>query len=235
MFVYSKGSIPDRYTCSSCGAHGVKLWRGRRVAYGGIICYSCISDKSYPYYHMAHIGDRLFAAIPSKDEKFFWGDSEVPGSAMAWWRKLPLVNGCTNESVDNERNAKECRELDSFAMISDYSKECSESAEGRVSRIERFALLSDMINSLTHNESLAIIMRFGLDGKGSRTFDEISKSCNRTTQGLVSVSRASQIFDKAIVKLKRAYNNEVGQGEFKRLTVQLFHNYANPCILSKHV
>jgi hypothetical protein len=96
----------ERYRCSFCDAHGVKLWRaihddsrawcakcgtaqaglpddigqdGRRAGEYGT------SDQIYS----SDRGANLLPFVPSEDGSWTWGYSSVPDAGVRWWRALP--------------------------------------------------------------------------------------------------------------------------------------------------
>lgn len=105
-FSYEEGA-PAGYTCGSCGAHGVKLWREYQtfVDYQHLYCAKCAVAKdgrggevdehgkwcapdAKSQFKTDQIGWRV-PAVPTVDGKTFWGYTSVPRDGVAWWKRLP--------------------------------------------------------------------------------------------------------------------------------------------------
>lgn len=84
------------YTCSKCGAKGVKLWRDYNILldHQELTCYACTPGKDDPDdirgpgVHTS-IGWKV-AAIPTPGNTSFWGYTSAPEEGVAWWKALPL-------------------------------------------------------------------------------------------------------------------------------------------------
>jgi len=80
------------YTCSGCGAHGVKLWREYNTFLENqtLTCFACTPAPRDGMKKVASsaIGWRV-AAVPTEDNSSFWGYTSVPDEAVAWWQALP--------------------------------------------------------------------------------------------------------------------------------------------------
>ncbi len=100
------GGAPTRYRCTSCGVHGVKLWREYQTIarVTTLECATCAiksqkktgtvdenalwDDPTMPGRKTDQIGWRI-PAVPTEDGSTFWGYSSVPGAAVVWWKRLP--------------------------------------------------------------------------------------------------------------------------------------------------
>lgn len=79
------------YTCSSCGAAHVKLWRDYNCFLDNqsLTCKACTERKAgKPLLAGDQIGWHV-PAVPTPDGSTFWGYSSVPEAAVQWWRALP--------------------------------------------------------------------------------------------------------------------------------------------------
>jgi hypothetical protein len=97
---YSTTAVPDDYRCADCGAHGVKLWRDGMFTIT-LRCAACACRKAgqpcnvdaegmspYGRHRTDQIGNQL-CAVPTPDNKSFWGYSSVPDDGVSWWKRLP--------------------------------------------------------------------------------------------------------------------------------------------------
>lgn len=105
---YDSTTVPKRYRCTSCGAHGCKLWREYSTFANHITleCGACAlrSQKKegpldengrrrcdiIPRQMTDQIGWRV-PAVPTEEGDTFWGYSSVPERGVAWWRRLPTT------------------------------------------------------------------------------------------------------------------------------------------------
>ena len=99
---YTSTAPPPGYRCTTCGAHGCKLWRGSNGAPEGLWCCDCagksqgldvstIDDAGRRMTEDGRtdqIGWRL-PAVPDEDGCHFWGYTSVPDAGCVWWRRLP--------------------------------------------------------------------------------------------------------------------------------------------------
>ena len=100
---YSAATPPD-YTCSRCGAHGVKLWRQYNTfaSHIELMCGECALADQHENGPIDDDGTRAFVgvrridqigwmvpAIPTAEGDTYWGYSSVPTAGREWWRRLP--------------------------------------------------------------------------------------------------------------------------------------------------
>jgi hypothetical protein len=83
----------DGYTCSDCGAVGVRLWRESHtwLEYLTLRCKTCASASQGG---KPERGDQIghhVPAVPTPDGSTFWSYGSVPLAAGSWWRALPLA------------------------------------------------------------------------------------------------------------------------------------------------
>lgn len=106
-FKYWQGA-PSGYVCSSCGAHGVKLWREHSVCLERVTlaCFDCAcaeqvaSGRDVPTDldgggRMSNVdfprSDQFWGrvpATPTEDGETFWGYTSVPDDGVKWWKRL---------------------------------------------------------------------------------------------------------------------------------------------------
>lgn len=110
---YASGIAPKSYTCGTCGAHGVKLWRDYNtfLEAQSLYCARCGHDR-YPDDDIPPVSEWdqrtgrhqclsipgmttdqikfLVPAVPTKDNDTFWGYTSVPDDGCKWWDSLPL-------------------------------------------------------------------------------------------------------------------------------------------------
>ena len=103
---YAEKSAPAWYSCSICGAAGVKLWREYNtfLNHQRLLCAACgVKDQKKNYdvdgdgkhtdpeygYRSDQIG-WLVPAVPTEDGGTFWGYTSVPMMGCDWWRGLPV-------------------------------------------------------------------------------------------------------------------------------------------------
>jgi hypothetical protein len=80
------------YTCGSCSASGVRLWRDYQTFLDAqsLLCRTCcerVAGKPKPD-DSDSIGWHV-PAVPTADGSTFWGYSSVPEAACRWWCALP--------------------------------------------------------------------------------------------------------------------------------------------------
>jgi len=106
------------YKCSTCGAEGVKLWRGYNtmVSHQQFFCVRCVckedqcvtrlTDHTLVNADGRHKGefgwtDQINGFVPcvtSADGEEIWGYTSVPQDRVEWWRALPnVVSGDSGE------------------------------------------------------------------------------------------------------------------------------------------
>lgn len=98
MLDYSKIEVPENYACKVCGAHGVRLYREYNTFsdYITLRCTHCSLEnqkKSEPDSESGHTIGWLVAAVPTEDNKTFWGFTSLPQPGVEWWNKLPTAIG----------------------------------------------------------------------------------------------------------------------------------------------
>lgn len=102
---YASGIAPSKYRCSTCDAHGVKLWREYQTFANNttLECAACVlrsQKKKGPVDRDGRIPDELsgdktdaigwrIPAVPTEEGDTYWGYSSVPKAGCDWWRKLP--------------------------------------------------------------------------------------------------------------------------------------------------
>ena len=98
------------YTCTKCGATGVKLWREYQTCQTQLFCAPCAlvdqkkegpvdSTGKIPSYfvlgqerHYHGLTDQigwLVPSVPVPQGDGFWGYTSVPDEGCRWWRELP--------------------------------------------------------------------------------------------------------------------------------------------------
>jgi hypothetical protein len=101
-------AVLSRYTCGTCGAAGVKLWRDVHdasrgwcapcgCAHAGVVgmvdgdglIESEISGRTDQLYS-SKTGHNLLPWVPDADGTT-WGYTSVPAVGVAWWRSLPTA------------------------------------------------------------------------------------------------------------------------------------------------
>ncbi len=102
---YLKSASLAKYFCQDCGANNVKLWRGYSSSLVNLLCAPCaaknqnekIEDIDALGKRTNGMGDKsdqigwYVPAVPTEDEKTYWGYSAVPGPAISWWQNLPTL------------------------------------------------------------------------------------------------------------------------------------------------
>lgn len=94
--------IPDNYTCSNCGKHGIKLWRVYQSFTPHLLCASCAATeekcdistmgKDGRFLRDGYPTDQIrwyVPAVPSNNDGAYWGYTSVPDEGVTWWRNLP--------------------------------------------------------------------------------------------------------------------------------------------------
>lgn len=92
---YSSKNVPDKYRCSRCGRHGVRLWRDYMCIPPDLFCYKCIlADPSDWEKDMsvvtARVEGALVLAIPDEEGVGYWGYTSCPSGGVDWWYGLPI-------------------------------------------------------------------------------------------------------------------------------------------------
>lgn len=117
---YENLEIPATYVCSRCRKPGLKLWRQYNTFTDSLqlTCWRCadpeavvdeegriknMAETVWPPTSSKHWSDQLtdrigksgslVPAVPTEDEKSFWGYTSVPSRGCAWWRALPSSIG----------------------------------------------------------------------------------------------------------------------------------------------
>jgi len=112
---YLEGARLAKYCCYECGATNCKLWREWQTSPPKLLCARCAAKDqkksirgidqegtiaSRPLGHMTkgmiyertdQIG-RFVPALPTENEKDYWGYSAAPTLAIKWWRELPTLS-----------------------------------------------------------------------------------------------------------------------------------------------
>lgn len=109
---YTSPTPPAGYRCSTCGVHGVKLWREyqtflshQTLSCGACACraagddYQAVEDPDRPGHVRCGRTGRLYGdqigwrvpAVPTADGETYWGYSSVPDEGCRWWYALPLT------------------------------------------------------------------------------------------------------------------------------------------------
>lgn len=97
---------PISYTCETCGAAGVKLWRDYQtfVDNSDLLCAVCAGQREGDdvleidadgyrpgaYGRTDQIGSMVPAVITIEGDTF-WGYTSVPPDRVSWWRALPSI------------------------------------------------------------------------------------------------------------------------------------------------
>lgn len=89
---YRSKKVPYDYRCSSCGVTGRRLWRlYNDMAGGELRCLECAEIHQHRRADLEssdRIGEYV-PAVPSEDNRTWWGYSSVPKRAVSWWKRLP--------------------------------------------------------------------------------------------------------------------------------------------------
>lgn len=105
---YEPGAkIPKGYRCTTCGVHGVKLWREYQTCADQteLVCCVCagksqnedVSNINPEGEILTKHGDRTDSigwrvpAIPTEEGDTFWGYTTVPRAGVLWWKSLPTT------------------------------------------------------------------------------------------------------------------------------------------------
>ena len=105
-FSYVKNEIPQDYSCSNCGKHGIKLWRQYQTFACNIDLLCCDYDarnqkKKCKFSEDGKHFDKevemsidqigwLVPAVSTEENDTFWGYTSVPQDGVNWWKSLPL-------------------------------------------------------------------------------------------------------------------------------------------------
>jgi len=111
---YANTTPPALYRCTTCGAHGCKLWREYQTFadHTELVCCDCagksqdkdvsaidadgrikwfVKDADGRTHDMGRtdsIGLRV-PAVPTEEGDTFWGYTSVPDAGVHWWKRLP--------------------------------------------------------------------------------------------------------------------------------------------------
>jgi hypothetical protein len=111
---YGSTKPPEGYRCTTCGAHGCKLWREYNTCadYTELVCCDCagkslgkdVSDidadgmrpltRDYSWAREDERTDQIgwrVPAVPTAEGDTFWGYLIVPADGASWWRRLPTM------------------------------------------------------------------------------------------------------------------------------------------------
>lgn len=102
---YTSTTPPAGYRCTTCGAHGCKLWREYQtfLEHQTLECCDCAGkSQQRDVSTIDAIGKRTdehglrtdtigwrVPAVPTEDGSTFWGYTSVPSEGVDWWRRLP--------------------------------------------------------------------------------------------------------------------------------------------------
>ena len=101
----TKAAPPSAYRCSTCGAHGCKLWREYQtfLNHQTLACCDCAGKEQQEDVSgidargsftdedgvtSVQIGWRV-PAVPTEDGTTFWGYCAIPKAGCEWWYRLP--------------------------------------------------------------------------------------------------------------------------------------------------
>lgn len=102
---YTTNKVPKNYKCSNCGRKGCKLWRQYQIFVDQVelLCSNCgrksqgveydIDQKGYHLGRFNIKSDQigwLVPAVPTEDERTYWGYTSVPEMGVKWWRNLSI-------------------------------------------------------------------------------------------------------------------------------------------------
>lgn len=100
---YADPKVPADYSCKTCRAKGVKLWRESNSFQIELFCADCagkaqnkdVSTIDERGRRLTPEGDRtdqigwLLPAVPDEEGLGYWSYTSVPDAGVAWWRALP--------------------------------------------------------------------------------------------------------------------------------------------------
>jgi hypothetical protein len=98
---YLNNYTPDDYRCSRCNIRNVKLWRESYSFTIVLLCVTCTCitqnknidiDVDGMYQSRCGRTDQIgwyLPAVPTEDERSYWGYTSVPEIACSWWKRLP--------------------------------------------------------------------------------------------------------------------------------------------------
>lgn len=98
---YAKLTTPYDYSCDTCGARGVKLWREYQVpsCQTRLFCAHCAelnqrreNKIGWKSSFSKGLGDRIglfVPAIPEEGANSYCGYFVVPSEGLKWWNNLP--------------------------------------------------------------------------------------------------------------------------------------------------
>lgn len=97
---YALKEVPENYACGICKKTGVKLWRKYASSDDSLICLSCIEKKLNLSLNAGADGmfetkygrtdqvDMHIPAVPTPDNRSYWGYTSVPDEGVNWWKLL---------------------------------------------------------------------------------------------------------------------------------------------------
>ena len=107
---YAHATAPTKYKCTTCGAHGCKLWREYNTCadYTELVCCDCAGKSQGKDVSTIDAEGRILLdpetfgagqrsdaigwrvpAIPTEEGDTYWGYTSVPQAGVNWWRRLP--------------------------------------------------------------------------------------------------------------------------------------------------
>jgi hypothetical protein len=124
------------YSCTCCGAAGVKLWREYNERDPQLWCADCACDKTQEPgtikddgSHITKAGrtdliGTLIPAIPTTEKTTFWGYVSTPDRLLRWWKELPLRPG----GAPVKLGGAESKPVEILDLIVEYTKLSKEKA-----------------------------------------------------------------------------------------------------------
>jgi hypothetical protein len=85
--------IPESYHCQECEAKGVRLYREYQtfLDHQTFRCTKCaLVNQDKKETDGEHTIGWLVAAVPTQDNKTYWGYTSVPYEGVIWWNELPV-------------------------------------------------------------------------------------------------------------------------------------------------
>lgn len=90
------------YMCGGCKRSNCKLWReySTFLDHNTLLCIECMGKKNGKSYNVNREGQILYCgtrtdqidwrvpAVPTDDNKTFWGYTSIPNEGISWWTKL---------------------------------------------------------------------------------------------------------------------------------------------------
>jgi hypothetical protein len=79
------------YTCSSCGATDLKLWRPYSTWCVELKCASCCNKPGEPpfVFEEGDANGGMVPAVPTAEMDGYWGYTSVLDDRVEWWHDLP--------------------------------------------------------------------------------------------------------------------------------------------------